>query len=138
MSRAEREAFIADLHVGVIAIDEPGRGPLALPIWYRYVDGDVLIGMDGDSLKARLLQAAGRATMTVQDEQAPYRYVSVEGPVTIEPATDDNHLDTAVRYLGEKLGRRYVEASPIHTGSVIARLRPAHWRTVDYGKPDRA
>lgn len=113
MSRAERESFLADLHVGVIAIDEPGRGPLALPIWYRYVDGDVLIGMDGDSLKARLLQAAGRATMTVQDEQAPYRYVSVEGPVTIEPATDDNHLDTAVRYLGEKLGRRYVEASPI-------------------------
>ena len=85
MTRTEREAFLADVHVGVLAVDEPGRGPMALPIWYRYVDGIVEIGMDGGSLKARLLRAAGRATLTVQTETAPYQYVSVEGPVTVDP-----------------------------------------------------
>ena len=39
MSRDEREAFLADLHVGILAIDEPGRGPMAMPIWYIYKDG---------------------------------------------------------------------------------------------------
>ena len=28
MTKAEREAFLADVHVGVLAVDEPGRGPL--------------------------------------------------------------------------------------------------------------
>ena len=32
MSVAEREAFLADVHVGILAIERPGRGPLALPI----------------------------------------------------------------------------------------------------------
>ena len=34
MSRSEREAFLADLHVGVISIEEPGgplEGPEGLP-----------------------------------------------------------------------------------------------------------
>ena len=52
MTVAEREAFLADVHVGVLAVDEPGRGPHALPIWYLYEDGEVLIGIDGSSRKA--------------------------------------------------------------------------------------
>jgi len=39
MTPQEREAFLADVHVGVLAIEEPGRGPLALPVWYVYRDG---------------------------------------------------------------------------------------------------
>lgn len=85
MTTEEREIFLADVHVGMLAIDEPGRGPLNLPIWYLYRKGIVLISLGGDTLKARLLQAAGRATMTVQTETAPYRYVSVEGPVALTP-----------------------------------------------------
>ena len=40
MTKEERAAFLADVHVGVLAVDEPGRGPLSLPIWYL-VDGEV-------------------------------------------------------------------------------------------------
>jgi hypothetical protein len=32
MSKPEREAFLAGVHVGVISIAEPGRGPLSAPI----------------------------------------------------------------------------------------------------------
>ena len=43
MTRPEREAFLADVHVGVLAVDEPGRGPMALPELTTYkfvVEGD--------------------------------------------------------------------------------------------------
>ena len=40
----------------------------------------VLMGMSGDSLKAKLLRTAGRATLTVQTETPPYQYVMVDGP----------------------------------------------------------
>ena len=31
MSPAEREAFLAETHVGIVSIAEEGRGPLAVP-----------------------------------------------------------------------------------------------------------
>ena len=133
MTAQEREDFLADVHVGVLAVDEPGRGPTALPIWYLYRDGEVEISMDGASLKARLLAAAGRATLTVQTEAPPYRYVTVEGPVTLTP----EHLDVlelASRYLGPELGAWYADANPPTDATVLVRLRPEHWRTFDFGK----
>jgi nitroimidazol reductase NimA-like FMN-containing flavoprotein (pyridoxamine 5'-phosphate oxidase superfamily) len=36
MTPAEREAFLAGLHVGVISLVDAGRGPLTVPIWYAY------------------------------------------------------------------------------------------------------
>ncbi len=133
MTKAEREAFLADVHVGMLAIDEPGRGPLNLPIWYLYRDGNVLISIGGETLKARLLRAAGRATMTVQTETAPYRYVSVEGPVIFTPGAPDQ-TETAIRYLGAELGAWYMEQNPESPESVTITLTPEHWRTHDFAK----
>jgi len=133
MTSAEREAFLADVHVGVLAVDEPGRGPHALPIWYQYRDGEVLIGIEGSSRKAALLRDAGRATLTAQTETAPYLYVSVEGPVVLEPASHDD-LAMATRYLGAELGAWYAQENPSTEDSVTVRLRPEHWRTFDFSK----
>jgi nitroimidazol reductase NimA-like FMN-containing flavoprotein (pyridoxamine 5'-phosphate oxidase superfamily) len=32
MTKQEREAFLAGVHVGVVSIAEQGRGPLAVPV----------------------------------------------------------------------------------------------------------
>jgi len=133
MTPDEREAFLADVHVGILAVDEPGRGPLAMPIWYLYRDGLVQIGMDGGSLKARLLRSAGRATLTVQTEAPPYQYACVEGPVTVEAVQRDD-LEMASRYLGPELGQWYAENNPSTEASVTVFLRPEHWRTFDFAK----
>ena len=133
MTVEERDAFLADVHVGVLAIAQPGKGPLALPIWYIYENGEVLVGMDGDSLKAKLLRAAGRATMTVQTEAPPYKYASVEGPVTIAREQRDD-LVMATRYLGPEMGQWYAKNNPSTERSVVMRLKPERWRTTDFGK----
>jgi nitroimidazol reductase NimA-like FMN-containing flavoprotein (pyridoxamine 5'-phosphate oxidase superfamily) len=133
MTIDEREAFLADVHVGILAVDEPGRGPMALPIWYVYKDGAVEIGMDGQSRKAELLRTARRATLTVQTEEPPYKYASVEGPVTVEDRRRDD-LEMATRYLGPELGQWYADNSPSAEVSVLVVLRPEHWRTHDFAK----
>ena len=140
MSKPEREAFLAGVHVGVISIAEPGRGPLTAPIWYGYEPGGELwIVTERDSRKGRLLQRAGRFSLCAQSEQPPYKYVSVEGPVTaIVPSdVERDERPLARRYLGRELGDRYLEA----TGGVEARaanirvaLRPERWLTTDYAK----
>ena len=134
MTAAEREAFLADLHVGVLSIQRDGKGPLAVPIWYQYEDGDVMIWMSDESAKAKLLRRHGRASMTVQNETPPYQYVMVEGPVTVEPS-DRDISPVAIRYLGDEMGRGYAAQNPPNELSVVARLTPERWLTTDYGKP---
>jgi nitroimidazol reductase NimA-like FMN-containing flavoprotein (pyridoxamine 5'-phosphate oxidase superfamily) len=134
MTSDEREEFLAEVHIGILAIERPGKGPLALPIWYMYVDGAVLISISDDSVKAKLLRQAGRASMTVQVETPPYRYVSVEGPVTLAPP-DASIASMAVRYLGPELGKQYAEESASSGGkSVVVHLTPERWLTCDYAK----
>jgi nitroimidazol reductase NimA-like FMN-containing flavoprotein (pyridoxamine 5'-phosphate oxidase superfamily) len=133
MTETEREEFLAGVHVGILAIQRTDKGPLALPIWYQFVDGEVIIGMGGNSLKAKLLRAAGRATMTVQTETPPYKYVSVEGPVEIVAEQRDD-FEMASRYLGPEFGRWYADNNPSTTESVIAHLQPERWISCDFGK----
>jgi PPOX class probable F420-dependent enzyme len=135
MTGAEREAFLAEVHVGVIAVERQERAPLAVPIWYGYEPGgEVVIWIDNGSVKDKLIRAAGRFALSVQVEQAPYRYVTVEGPVTaIEPATVDTSRPIAVRYLGEEAGTAYAEQKP--TGeSIIIRMKPERWLSADHSK----
>jgi PPOX class probable F420-dependent enzyme len=139
MTRTERETFLAGTHVGVLAIEEPGCGPLAVPVWYDYQPGGVVrIVTAGSSLKARLLRDAGRMSLCVQTETAPYQYVSVEGPVTFaEPDFERDVRAMAVRYLGPDMGEAYLAMTAderARNPEVLIEMRPARWRSVDYGK----
>jgi len=135
MTTEEKQSFMADLHVGVIGLNDPGQGPLTIPIWYDYTPGGDLWFITGkSSRKGALLEMGSRLSMAAQTEEAPYRYVSVEGPITsIEPATTETLLAMAVRYLGEKQGAAYAAESSIEN-QVTVTVRPERWLAVDYNK----
>ena len=140
MSKSEREAFLAALHVGVISIPDPARGPLTVPIWYIYEPGGELwVITDRTSRKGKLLAKDVRISLCAQTEAPPYQYVSVEGPiVAVEPSDMERHSrPMAHRYLGKDLGDQYVAATSDEReagGSVVVRMRPERWLTVDYKK----
>jgi len=84
VSNEERERFLADLHVGVIAVERPEGAPLAVPIWYAYEPGgEVSIWTTEGTLKDKLIRAAGRFSFTVQDEQPPYALAEQQGIVGV-------------------------------------------------------
>lgn len=134
MTQAERESFLADLHVGVLAIPT-GGAPLTAPIWYGYEPGgDIWVLLGPDSRKGRLLSEGLKVTLVAQQEALPYAYVSVEGTVTaITPQADGETLQLATRYLGEEMGKGYAEANAAGE-SVRVTIRPDRWLTVDYAK----
>ena len=137
MTPAERETFLAGTHVGVFSVAEPDRGPCTVPVWYRYSPGQAVhITMGGASRKAVLLRAAKRASLCAQSETLPYKYVSVEGPVeivTTDPGPDQREM--ALRYLGARLGERYLAAiaDDLRT-EVLVLLRPERWWSVDFAR----
>ena len=137
MSKADREAFLADTHVGILSVAEPGRGPLAIPVWYEYrPGGEVRIVTGGASRKVPLLRQAGRASLCVQLETPPYRYVTVEGPITIgRPDLERDVRQVALRYLGKQMGESYLQATVVeHETAVLLSLRPERWMSADFAK----
>jgi PPOX class probable F420-dependent enzyme len=138
MNKTQREQFLAGLHVGVLAIPDPGRGPLNAPIWYGYEPGGEIWVITGEqSRKGKLLRPGVRVSLVAQSEAAPYQYVSVEGPVSsVEPARDPEQVRAlARRYLGVAGGDAYTAAtarSYEEDPNVLVRIRPERWLTVDY------
>jgi nitroimidazol reductase NimA-like FMN-containing flavoprotein (pyridoxamine 5'-phosphate oxidase superfamily) len=138
MSRDEREAFLAGRHVGVLSVSRPGRAPLTVPIWYSYEPGGLVsVVTDAGSRKATLIEAEQRFSLCAQTETAPYEYVTVEGPVVgrDDPVDPAERRALAVRYLGEELGDLYIAATDADAASsIVLRMRPEHWLSVDYSK----
>ncbi len=137
MPGEERERFLAGLHVGVLGVaDGDGRAPLLVPVWYRYEPGgDVIVQTGRETVKARLLRAAGRFSLCVQDENPPYRYVSVEGPVTaVDDPVDPAERDAiAHRYLDPEEARAYLKSTAGQLADDITfRMRPQRWRTANF------
>jgi PPOX class probable F420-dependent enzyme len=131
MSAAEREEFLAGVHIGVLSAAGTAGRTLAVPVWYSYQPGGLLTVLTGRrSRKAAAVRAAGRFSLCVQDERPPYRYVSVEGPVVSEEELDPaERLAMARRYLGAAGGDRYVADNPDPGRNNVAfRMRPERWR----------
>ena len=133
MSRAEREEFLAGLHVGVLAVaSADGGGPLAVPVWYTYQPGGTVnLSTGRNTRKARAIAAAGRFSLCAQDERPPYKYVTVEGPAAMEEATDAERLELARKYLGAEGGDAYLAANP-GGSQVMIRMTPEHWLSRAY------
>ena len=140
MTKEEREAFLADVHVAVISIADGSRGPLTVPIWYSYEPGgEVRVITARKSRKGTLLERAGRFSLCAQTEAPPYKYVTVEGPIVAIEAADleRDRRPLAHRYLGVAVGDRYIESTRADVGNVLVRMRPERWLTVDYAKQRR-
>jgi nitroimidazol reductase NimA-like FMN-containing flavoprotein (pyridoxamine 5'-phosphate oxidase superfamily) len=140
MTEAERQAFLADLHVGVISIERADGPPLTVPIWYDYEPGgDLWVLTSASSRKGKLLEAARRFSLCAQTEDPPfYSYVSVEGPiVAVEPADVEAHSrPMARRYFGAELGDLYIESIK-GEASLTWTMRPERWWSIDYAKIGR-
>ena len=136
MTPSERLTFLVDAsRVGVLSVNAPDRGPVSSPIWFTLeADGAITFSVGDASRKALLLRAAGRATLCVQSEEAPYRYVTVEGDVTeLGAADDDSRRARALRYLGPEFGEAYFAATRDESDVTFA-LHARRWSSLDYNK----
>ena len=90
-----------------------------------------------ESRKGRLLKMGERVSLAAQSEAPPYKYVSVEGPITeIKDSSQEELLSMAIRYLGEQQGKAYAQANAsVSEGrSILVSVTPERWLAVDYSK----
>ncbi|TCC36434.1 pyridoxamine 5'-phosphate oxidase family protein [Kribbella speibonae] len=137
MTLEERQAFLAESHIGVLAVERAGRSPLAVPVWYDYEPGgEVVIWIARGSVKHRSISQAGRFSFLVQQEEPPYKYVTAEGPAVIdtEPPARAQVLKIVRRYESEDEAAAYLDSAPEDAAMILVRMRPQKWLSTDYSK----
>jgi len=135
MTPAERWTFLTEVaRVCVLSVDASGRAPVSSPIWFTVDDGKIAFAIEQQSRKTELLRRSGRATICVQSEDVPYKYVTVEGPVeNIGRATEAFRHAEALRYLGPDLVDFYIARAADRISDAWV-LRPERWSSIDYAK----
>ncbi|WP_419995811.1 pyridoxamine 5'-phosphate oxidase family protein [Streptomyces boninensis] len=137
LPQSEREAFLAEPHIGALSItrSDADRAPLNVPVWYVYEPGgDLWILTGATSAKAKAAAAAGRASLMAQRLEPTVRYVTAEGPLTIEPGTPEQLREVTERYLPPDAVEEYLKFSEANLeANVILRLKPEKWLSADMG-----
>ncbi len=134
---SERDDFLREANVAVLATASRRGRPHAAPVWYLYDDAVFIVSTGRGSQKHRNVEANPHVTLVVDRRTLPYYAVMARGQAEIgPPLTPEQRLRLAVRYLGESLGQRYVERTS-GEDSITIRLRPA--KVIEYlGRAGRA
>ncbi len=141
MTDRERQEFLAEPHVGMLSVaSDDDRPPLTVPVWYGYRPGDNISFFTGTqgrkARKTRLIQKAGVLSLSVQREELPYKYVTVEGTIIQEdrPPPAEQMLAVARRYLPEATTQGFVKAELENPGPELMpfTIRPDRWLTADF------
>ena len=95
--------FLKRTQVCVLATTGPGQAPHAIPIWYLYRDGKIIITTSGASQKSRNVERTGKAMVVFDKREPPYCAVMLKGDAELGPAlTREEEYEVALRYLGEE------------------------------------
>ena len=123
MSEAERETFLSEANVAILATVGP-KGPHAVPIWYLYEDGAFLMSTGRGSQKHRDLERNPNVTLVMDRRTLPYYAVMARGRVEVGPGLD---VATRRRIAGRYLSNDQLEAYMARASdgeSVSIRLTP--------------
>jgi PPOX class probable F420-dependent enzyme len=127
----ELEDFLAQANPAVIATLRPDGHPHAVPTWYEWRDGRVVVNMDESRSRLDHMRRDSRVAVTVLGRTDWYSHVSILGRV-VEIRADDDLADIdrlSRRYRGEPYWNR-------ERRSVTALVEPERWFA--WGKPSAA
>lgn len=128
MTKEEVRRFLAaePARPAILATTRTDGRSHAAPIWYALHDDEILFNTGVGTVKGRNLARTGRAGLCVQDDRAPFSFVTVEGPVRISVDLTEVRRWAAViggRYMGEDRAAEYGARNGV-PGELLVRLTP--------------
>ncbi|WP_261560196.1 PPOX class F420-dependent oxidoreductase [Frankia tisae] len=128
MSDAQWREFVsAGTRTGTLATVRADGRPHVVPVWFVLDGDDVVFNTGAESVKGRALRRGGVAALCVDDERAPYSFVTLSGPVVLsEEVTEVRRWATriAARYMGAERAEEYGARNGV-PGELLVRLSPA-------------
>jgi PPOX class probable F420-dependent enzyme len=132
LSESQRESFLKEARVAVLATVGADGAPHAVPVWYEYAGGKFYIISGSGAAKVRHIRQGSRASLCIDDRTAPYKAVVVWGKAAIsEEGVREMAYRIAQRYMGPQEGAKEAE-SWLAAPCVIIELEPERLTSWDY------
>jgi PPOX class probable F420-dependent enzyme len=129
MTEVEWWAFLVERpRPAILATSRADGRPHAAPVWIDVDDGTIVFNTGADTVKGRNLARDPRCSLVVQDDEAPFAMVVVEGTVALSDELADVRRWAARiggRYMGAERAEEYGERNGV-PGELVARLIPTH------------
>ncbi len=131
MTPHEIERFIKSTPArpGMLATVRADGRPHVAPVWVDLdEDGSIVFTTGAGTVKGRTLRRTGRAAICIDDDRAPFSFVALEGPVTIDEDLDRVRAwagRIGGRYMGEERAAEYGARNGV-PGELLIRLHPEH------------
>lgn len=134
MTPDEIEELLAQPIVAVVATIDPDGAPHAVPTWFSWEDGEVLLHTLRRARKYRNLRRDPRITLCVDDKTPPYRAVLLYGRAELSDGIDaERQRRMSVAHMGPEEGERFAQAM-LRLPQATVRFRPERVISWDYGK----
>ena len=129
MTDHEVNTFLASnpARPGTLATTRVDGRPHVAPVWFVTDDnGDIVFNTGRDTVKGRNLARTLFAALCVQDDRAPYSFVTIEGSVVLsEDLEEVGRWATIIggRYMGKSRAEEFGARNGVE-GELLVRLHP--------------
>jgi len=130
MSATAWRAFLVEgSRTAKVATVAKNGHPSIVPVWFDLEGDDLVFETDGDSAKARRIEANPMVSVCVDDEEFPFAFVSVTGRARIERLAPAEMLRWTTRlsrrYVGAQKAEEYGRRNAVE-GAVLVRVALDH------------
>lgn len=131
----EIEEFLGSAKIARICTHNKDGTIHAVPVWFYYYNGEMIIGTPKNSRKARNLRRNNNVTILIDETGPPTRGVTISGKASM----DDKDMDQAAhslfsRYMSEKEAKGYWKGLSELTEWIKVIVKPIHIASFDYSR----
>ena len=110
--------------------------PRVVPIWFAYIDGDIIMVTGPKAEKARALAKNAAVALTIDSSTPPYKVLLIDGDATLEPVEGmaPEYRPIVERYLGVAAEAYLGALLPRVKRQVRIRVTPRASRVFDFVK----
>jgi len=131
----EIEDFLKSAKIARICTHNKDGTIHAVPVWFNYDNGEIIIGTPKASRRARNLKRNNSVTILIDEVGPPTRGVIIYGKARM----DDTDMDQAThsifsRYMSQEEANGYWKGLSELTEWIIVIVKPIHIASFDYSK----
>jgi PPOX class probable F420-dependent enzyme len=132
----ELQDFLEDAPIARLATHNPDGTIHCVPVYFRYVDGEILLGTQAMTRKVRNIERDPGVTVLIDNQSPPWKGAMIYGTAVLDPV-DLVSKRAAIfeRYMDPGDARGFASMLADHYEPAVIRVTPSRILSWDYSKP---
>jgi PPOX class probable F420-dependent enzyme len=136
LTQDELVAFLKEAPIARLSSMNPDGTIHSAPVYFKYDDGDILIGTQDVTRKVRNTKQNPNVTLLIDSETPPYRGVVIYGEAELDyEDVIAKRISIFERYMPAENAQQLAMGLANHYDPVIIRVKPKRMTSYDYSKP---